>query len=256
MVGRPPLGFRVNMASPRPSLSFFTMHILYVDESGNPADSKQKYFVLAGVSVFERQIYWLDKDIREVAARFDSADPDRVELHGSPMVSGKKFWRRFPRAKREEAIIDTLKILANSPPANRIFASVVESDAIDSDPMVYAFSQVASRFDQYLQRLHRESNDSQRGMLLFDKSVHEHALQSLTAHYRDRGHQWGQLRNFVEVPAFIDSRASRLIQLADLVAFSIYRKYHGDDRFFRVIESRFDSYAGRQHGLHVTTRKT
>ena len=83
-------------------------------------------------------------------------------------------------------------------------------------------------------------------------SVHEVAIQNKTTVYRNIGHDWGRLKHFAEVPAFIDSKSSRLIQLADLVAYAIFRKYsRDDDRFFSIIKSRFDSDQGQQHGLYV-----
>lgn len=248
------------MVPPRPSTNHNAriqkfMHILYVDESGSPTDIRQKYFVLAGISVFERQIHWLTQPLNEIAKRFNPKQSERVELHGSPMFTGKRMWRTYPKDMRKKAIMDALKVLAESHRSNRIFATVVEPSAVNEEPIEYAFLQVASRFDHYLARLHN-MGDSQRGVMLFDKSVHEQTLQSLAALYRDRGHQWGVLRNLVEVPTFIDSRASRLIQLADLVAYAVYRNWCGDPQFFQIIESRFDFDRGKQHGLHVRVGTT
>nr|WP_232827905.1 DUF3800 domain-containing protein [Marinomonas shanghaiensis] len=67
------------------------------------------------------------------------------------------------------------------------------------------------------------------------------------------GHEWGKLRNMADVPVFIDSHATRLIQLADLVAYAIFRKYEKqDNQFFDLIENKFDYFGGVQHGLHVS----
>lgn len=53
---------------------------------------------------------------------------------------------------------------------------------------------------------------------------------------------------------FLDSKASRLIQLADLVAFALYRHHEaGDSRYFEIIESCFDSEGGVIHGLYTKT---
>ncbi len=50
----------------------------------------------------------------------------------------------------------------------------------------------------------------------------------------------------------MDSRASRLIQLADLVAYAIARHYErGDSQFYNIIKDRFDREGGVVHGLHV-----
>ncbi len=44
---------------------------------------------------------------------------------------------------------------------------------------------------------------------------------------------------------------SRLIQLADLIAFSVYRHYSaGDDTLFKLIRTCFDAEGGINHGLY------
>jgi hypothetical protein len=80
------------------------MHLLYLDESVTVNDSNQKYFVLAGVSVFERQSYWISSELDKIASRFNPADYQSVELHGNPMFGGKKFWRQFSKEMRHQGI--------------------------------------------------------------------------------------------------------------------------------------------------------
>lgn len=228
------------------------LYLLYVDESGGVYQADQGYFVLAGLCVFERQGYWLAQKLDEIAARFDPADPVSVELHGSPMFGGRKKWRHHPKADRHRALEDALGVLQASHPSNRIFASVVRRAAISpQDPVIHAFEQLASRFDYYLQRLHR-SGDTHRGLIIFDKSTYETTIQNLATDFRIVGHSWGVIRNLAEVPLFLDSRASRLIQLADIIAYSIYRSFeHGDHGLYSIIENRFDSEGGAVHGLYV-----
>jgi hypothetical protein len=228
------------------------MYLLYADESGSVGDPKQEFFVLAGFCVFERQGYWIAKELDKIASRFNPADPTSVELHGNPMNSGKGIFRRFPKADRGNAIEDALKIFLASHPSNRLFASVIKKAKVSpADPVEFAFEQLASRFDQYLTRLHR-TGDSQRGVISFDKSTYETTLQSLATDFRTIGHKWGIIRNFSEVPLFLDSKASRLIQLADLIAYAIFRNYEsGDSKLFSIIQNRFDSEGGINHGLYV-----
>jgi hypothetical protein len=58
------------------------------------------------------------------------------------------------------------------------------------------------------------------------------------------------LRNLAEVPLFLNSKASRLIQLADLVAYTIFKAYEMKDcQFFNLIVNRIDSDGGIQHGI-------
>lgn len=228
------------------------MYLLYADESGSVHDAKQQMFVLAGFCVFERQGFWIANGLDQIAARFNPADPASVELHGSPMHTGRGMFRQFPKADRLQAFEDALKVFVASHQSNRLFASVVNKAKVSpADPVEFAFEQLASRFDHYLTRLHK-AGDTQRGVILFDKSTYESTIQSLATDFRTIGHRWGILRNFSEVPLFMDSKASRLIQLADLIAYAIFRHYErGDSHLFSIIQNRFDSEGGVTHSLHI-----
>ena len=58
------------------------------------------------------------------------------------------------------------------------------------------------------------------------------------------------VRNLSEVPLFLDSKASRLVQLADLISFALYRLYERNDyRFFNIIKNRFDVLAEQPRSL-------
>jgi hypothetical protein len=228
------------------------MYLLYADESGTTHDQNQQYFVLAGFCIFERQGYWISDQLDKIAARFDPADPLSVELHGSPMLIGRGKWRSYSKSDREKAIEDILQVFLQSHPSNRLFASVIKKTLVSpKDPVEVAFEQLASRFDRYLIRLHKHDN-TQRGIIIFDKSTYETTIQSLATDFRTIGYSWGVIRNFSEVPLFLDSKASRLIQLADIIAYAIFRNFEkGDSRFFSIIQQRFDSEGGIVHGLHI-----
>lgn len=215
-----------------------------------PGGPDQEHFVLAGVSVFERSAHWLSIELDKIASRFNEQSPSDVELHGSPMFAGKNSWRRHPKQKRVDAIKDALRLIDGR--RYRIFASVVRKGAISpEDPVHCTFQQLVTRFDHFLAREHNHFNNTQRGLIIFDKSHKEAPIQSLATQFKVDGHEWGNLRNMAEVPAFIDSKATRLIQLADLVAYAIHRKYEKDDtQFFEVIKRGFDFYGGVQHGFH------
>ena len=127
---------------------------------------------------------------------------------------------------------------------------IKKSSVSPKDPVEVSFEQIASRFDKYLIRLH-QSGDTQRGLIIFDKSTYETTIQALATDFRTIGYTWGIIRNFSEVPLFLDSKASRLIQLADLVAYAIFRHFEkGDSSLYSIIQPRFDSVGGIIHGLH------
>jgi hypothetical protein len=229
------------------------LYLLYLDESGSIPDPKQKYFVLAGVAIFERATHWVEQDLQEIAARFDGSDPASIELHGSPMRSGRGMWRSFGVAERYAAMKDALAVVSSRCPRDlRLFGAVVrKSSAVGIDPIEHAFEQVCNRFDLFLKRLHMKHSDSQRGIMVFDKSSTEQRIQTLAREFKYTGHRWGTTKNYAEVPVFLDSRASRLIQLADLVSFAMFRRYeHGDGQLFDVIRECFDTEGGVVHGLY------
>jgi hypothetical protein len=231
------------------------MHLLYLDESGSVADASQRFFVLAGVSVFERRTHWVEQKLDEIAQRFDPDQPEEVELHGSPMRAGRGSWRDKPFSVRQDAIKDALHqgVVTFHPKGVRLFGAVIEKKSLQGqDPVSHAFEHLVNRFDLFLRREYTKYDNAERGLIIFDKSSTEQRIQTLAREFKRSGHSWGKTKNYAEVPVFLDSKASRLIQLADLVAFALFRSYeHGDNTYYDVIKHCFDSEGGVQHGLHV-----
>ncbi|WP_456381549.1 DUF3800 domain-containing protein [Hydrogenimonas sp.] len=225
------------------------MYLLYADESGSLVDPNQDYFILSGVAVFERKCFWVEKDLIDISKRFDADDPFAIELHGSPMRTGKGSWRGIAPKERLQAAIDALSLCQKH--KLRIFSSVIyKPGASGIDILELAFEQFSSRFDQFLQRCYRKQGDPQRGIIILDKSSTEIQIQNMARTFKFDGHTWGKLRNFSEVPLFIDSRASKLMQLADLIAFALKRHYaDNDDLLYQYIKKCFDEEGGVCHGL-------
>lgn len=117
---------------------------------------------------------------------------------------------------------------------------------------MHAFEHLTNRFDCFLKRLHNWYNDKQRGLILFDESSTERKIQTLAREFKYEGHSWGKTSNYAEVPVFLDSKASRLVRLADLIAYALFRSYeYGDNSFYSEIEQCFDHQNGVRHGLYV-----
>lgn len=145
-----------------------------------------------------------------------------------------------------------MQIIANTKDV-RLFAVAVHKASVSpEDPMERAFEQICNRFDRFLGRLHKQSN-TQRGLIVLDETSYETSLQGLARNFSEFGHRWGRIYNLAEVPLFVDSRATRLIQYADLIAYAVRRYYdQGDSTFFDVISGAFDASGGVVHGLsHV-----
>jgi len=145
------------------------MHLLYLDESGSVSDPTQQYFVLAGVAVFERTAHWVEQELNQIASRFNPHNPYAVELHGSPMRSGREGWKAHPLAARLKAMEDALSqgVTAFQAKGVRVFGAVIRKDTLaGEDPVEHAFEQLASRFDRYLQRMYAKHNDAQRARFI------------------------------------------------------------------------------------------
>lgn len=228
------------------------MHLLYLDDAGSVGNPQERFFILAGVSLFERQTYHLECKLDEVAARFPVVDTKQLEFHGNQMLAGRNFWRRISKAERRRAIADALSSLRQVWGRRALFGAVIEKSAVSpEDPIEFAFEEVASRFDRFLMRLHR-AGQSERGIIVLDKTTMETRLQALATEFRFHGHRAGRLHNLADVPFFVDSRASRLVQYSDLVAYALWRYFEkGDSEFFDIIKDDFDQEGGVVHGLLV-----
>jgi hypothetical protein len=79
----------------------------------------------------------------------------------------------------------------------------------------------------------------------------ETSLQKMASTFRCSGTRWGSIiRDLAEVPLFANSKASRLIQVADHIAYAVFRRYEaGDTSYLDLILSKFDSANGILHGL-------
>ncbi len=232
------------------------MHLLYVDMSGNVGQPAERHFIMAGVAVFETGIHHVIRELDGIIAdHFPRRDIGEVELHGSPMWGGRGFWRQVPDRRR--LIADALEVFRGPSRSNlRAFGMVVEKAAVSpDDPVEHAYEQICTRFDKFLMRRYNRRNEKQRGLIVVDKSRYEDTLQGLAHAFRNDATRWGSLRNLSEVPLFVDSRMSRLVQLADLVSFALWRRYERGnmDLLLKIVES-FDREGRVYHGLYHKTR--
>ena len=229
------------------------MYLLYLDDSGSIKNPNEEYFVLGGVCVPERSISWLTSQLDDLATTINASDPSQVEFHASEIFGGRNPpWNQYKkRQERVDILKNTLNTLKAANSDTVVFACAVHKQSYPKlDSMEIAFEDLCSRFDMYLNRIYHETKVSHKGLIVFDKSVYESSLQKLTIEFRQLGTRWREVRNIREVPFFVDSKASRLIQLADHVAYSVFRRYNaGDLTYFNCIESRFDNHQGIIHGL-------
>ena len=235
------------------------MWLLYLDESGNVGQHSS--FVLGGVAVFEGEIYKMTQALNAVV---DSTFPNHLpslELHVRE-IRTLCLDRNSPYTKDDFfAFMDNMaKVIRNAHSHGVVlFATVVHTPSLgdDRNPYVVAFEDICSRFNAFLVNKHKQG-DTQKGLLILDSSCQKDRVRRLAAHSRAHGDRWGHYPgNLPEAPMFIDSRESRLVQLADYVAHAVFRRYeHGESRDFDRILSRFHREGGVIHGIgHVISHE-
>lgn len=240
----------VRWASESSRLLQTSMHIVYLDESGT--HSEARYFVLAGLAVFERETYYLAKSLDQIQARYFPSATEPISFHASSLrAPDERISPPFDVLTKEQRwtlIKDIYDVIAGS--NVRLFGVAMEKASIDGDPYERAFEQVVNRFDRMLANIHRDTGDAQRGLVVIAESSYRENLETLAARIWSQGHRWGELHNMADIPYFAPAKSTRLLQLADFAANAIYGRYEsGFTRDFDRIAVKIHQEAGRLHGL-------
>lgn len=225
------------------------MYLLYVDESGDLANAND-HFVVGGIAVHESRVKSLNNRINTVADRHLDFN---LELHAQWIRAGKGPWGAIPRSTKQALLDDvpaTIAAFANAPGASLFAVARSPGSVMRADPLERTFEELLLRFTQMLVRLNRQDGTNEHGLVIADKARYEHTLQPIVHRWRTSGTRFTRLRRLVEVPLFIDSRATRITQAADFVAHAVYRHYGAsDDSLFRPMLNGFDTVGGVRHGL-------
>lgn len=237
------------------------MYLLYLDDSGSPGNASEKHFVLGGFIVHEKSLFWINKRLDEMADKYLELGPAIVEFHASEIVSGRSApWDTIKvKSVRFEILKAVLSVAADERNDVKILACAVEKKHFPGeDPIALAFEDLCSRFQHFLQKKHCEESGQGNGLIILDKSSYETTLQEHAKNFRTLGNKWGIATTSIqEVPLFVDSRASRGIQLADHIAYSVFRRYeHNDLNYYNIIEGRFDASRDRMYGLCHKTQNS
>ena len=239
------------------------MYLLYLDESGQAHGGKKgssTYFVLGGLALHEEDCYPFAVELDLLQSRLLPTHPS-LELHASAMWAGRDEWRAVPRAGRHRLLDGVFDHLARwTAPAGRppIFfgCAIHKQDFMKNrDVQQLAHEEVFGRVNSLMRRLHLEGK-SHRMLVIADDSSYEKLLQALVPHWKQVGSRTSTLDSLIEVPLYVDSKVSRLVQAADFVAWGIAQAYeNGKVQYLDALEPRFDQFAGVQHGLvHMIAR--
>ena len=239
------------------------MYILYLDESG--AHGEASYFVLAGLAVFEREIYWFGQDLEAVQHKYFPEKTDPVFFHATRLrtKAGDRVespWDELTPAQREELKAEVYDIIGGRSAV--LFACAVEMEyarARGRDPYEIAFEDLVSRFDLFMGRINRQAGvanrEEQRGLIVLAQSSSAKTLAILAQRLQQQGTQWRNLHNVTDIPYFAPARDTRLLQYADFCANAVFGRFNskltGD---FDRIAHKFDRDENALHGLAHLSR--
>jgi hypothetical protein len=236
------------------------MYSLYLDASGTHGSSP--IYILAGVAIHEQDAYHLQQRFAAPLARIRGRDPRDFELHATELLHPRvptSIWQTVPAATRFSVLRASFRALESydcmdEEQSPAYFGAVVERSYTDYEER--AWEEVLHRFDEMLTRRGHAAGQHQRGIVIHDRSITERRVQNWADRWRMLEGRIGVLTHLSDVPFFADSRASRLLQAADFIAWALWR-YYGllspDDRSIKPLWSHFDQDGGKMHGLiHVT----
>jgi hypothetical protein len=253
------------------------MYLLFVDESGTHPG--QHPFVLGGIAIHENDAATLQKRIDDVVVKNLGRIPpnlDEYEIHASEMRNAKKpkidkgqktsIWANVPRSTRTAILEEAYEAVANFSPADRDLPAVLFGVAVernfhpDWSPFErerWAYEVLLGKFDVMLKSLRNNKRLPNRGLVIHDRRVvAERDIQTWVAEWRVTAERIGQLQNLADVPLFGDSRATRLLQIADLVSYAVFRNYNRQSpssHYFSMIWDSFHKERTTTHGcVHFT----
>ena len=162
--------------------------------------------------------------------------------------------------QRKEFLLKTIEKIA-SWEDSRIFFHSIKKNNYGSVSSRYggiyqdAFYQLVTRFQMFLDFRGKHSGEKLHGMLVCDnnESINK-KLTQLMRTFHQQGTFWRDINNIIETPLFVDSSLTSMIQVADLVCYTIRRFFDNNERaLFCMLYPRVDRVKGQLvGGRHFT----
>ena len=222
------------------------MHILFLDESGTapgPTKLRDRYFVIGGLAVPDGVWHKVHDGLHGMKVRrklngelkwryFAEHNTDDA----NPMREMKKEQRNEIRTELYQIICGTKSIRSMACVACVEAAYQMATVACADDLYHYTYKPLSERFQYYLQDLSRTVGRTETGIIVADhrgpipdarfRGAHERLLK------RTQNDFTSTYPNLIESLFFLPSEISVGVQLADMVAGAVWRKYEKNDDFW------------------------
>jgi hypothetical protein len=223
-------------SSPRYNGGVFSF---YADESGSAKiHTQEPWFVFLAVGLDDRNWKQIDDSVKVLKHKyFPGWPPHKVEIHSNDIRRAKiDAYPPNPFATLDEATVkafsDDLYALIDAAPLEWCAAAINKPGAVKRHGISSASELFKLAYVLLLERLHGWCDrEGTVGRLFIDQqetnllggAFHE-LVETDHFNLQQRGTGWQTLSNIVERPYFVDSRRSNHMQLADVLAYNVYRR--------------------------------
>jgi len=213
------------------------MHFLYIDEAGtsgtNLTDSQQPVFVMAGVLVSDEK--WRKTELAvasTLSVAFKGIMPPNFELHAHQLLSpkGEGPFEGWERERRNKLASDLLTILTTE--KHSVFIQIIHKKKMGevlpppddygfnwNNPWELGFHCFLTKFEEFLRS--PKTGRTSSGLVIID---HDDQLMGVVRGHSKKRQQakgWRELKKVVEIGYSAASHANPMVQLTDLVAFTM-----------------------------------
>lgn len=215
------------------------MHIMYVDESGDPGlpsggefgapTDPSRFYVRAGIIVHGWRWMHVDRRIASLKAAFQMKWDD--EIKATWIRRGKKHFEAWSAAQRQTFIDELLNSISRELDISIIVVAIDKSLVNRTarprmvNPAVRSLELLLERYNQFL----RDQRDKS-GILILDEceSKSDQNLRYFQSYLLNFSENLDP-RRIVEGTMFMPSHTSNLLQVADVCANVAYRRFARDD---------------------------
>lgn len=242
------------------------MYFVYIDESGKPTRKESTPFVVAAFIIREKELNGVELEVTKLRLKYLGYEGVHAEIHGKEIVHGKGFYSKTEMSVREKFLRDLYSLIGGSPAT--LIASVVKKEgwglsereareAIERVAYQYLLERVTLFFDKI--------NCDERVLLIIDEVDIKHDV-SIRDRIRSEIREGlftsrrKSAKKIIKTPLFAPSVEHVGLQLADLVAYAVFKIYSSNPRsaifdfnvYFKLIEDRFDRCRdGRLEGCGI-----
>lgn len=230
--------------------TLFLMHLFFLDESGtppSPTGHQDRYFVVGGLAIPDGVWHKVRDSFHGMKVRRKINGEVKWRYFAAQNHDVANPMREMEQAQRDEIRIELYQIICATKSIKSmacvacIEAAYKTSFVTCSDDLYHhTYKPLSERFQYHLQDLSKIVGRTETGIIVADHRGAKPDAKFRQAHERllkSESDYTSSYQSLIESLFFLPSDISVGIQLADMVAGAVWRKFEkDDDRFYRLLE--------------------